>query len=220
MDRSSVQRRPGRSRPGLLQHPVWIGIRLGPRPGGSDLEGRNGIGPALQEKSKSCGLGDLGRQISSLNFNVGPSRLNQGGRDRVRTGDDNRNTLRGGRGDDSLQALGHRDRGTGGDGDDLINGGRGPDGMSGGGGRDVLFARRGDDRVRGGPGHDVLLGGFGSDTLRGGSSSDWLFDHAGPTRLSTGGGAGSGSGTDRVNVPRRRGRRHRRLRRLPQLRRG
>jgi hypothetical protein len=153
-----------------------------------------------KKAKKRCGRKDLGKQISSLNFNVGPAGLNPGGRDRVRTGDRGKNALHGAGGDDTLQALGHNDRVSGGGGDDHINGGRGSDIMSGGAGRDLLFARQGNDRMRGGPGHDVLIGGSGSDRLDGGSSSDWLFDDSGPTLASTGGGGGSGSGVDRVNV--------------------
>jgi hypothetical protein len=153
-----------------------------------------------KKKAKKCRRKNLGKQISSLNFNVGPAGLNPRGRDRVRTGDSHTNVLRGAGGEDTLQALGHRDRVSGRGGDDHINGGGGSDIISGGAGRDMLFARRGSDRVRGGPGHDVLIGGSGSDTLRGGPVSDWLFDDSGPTLAFTGGGGGSGSGIDRVNV--------------------
>jgi hypothetical protein len=144
------------------------------------------------------GLGGLGEQIGSLNFNANAFGFAPNGRERIRTGGRGANDLHGGPGNDSVQALGGPDEINGRGGDDTILGGAGSDAISGGPGRDVLLARDGDDQLSGGSGHDVLIGHAGADELRGGGGSDWLLDSLGPTTVHT--GARPPQGTDKVNV--------------------
>ncbi len=90
-------------------------------------------------------------------------------------------TMRGGKGADTLDGAGGRDEIYGGDNSDLLLGnsdddslfgGAGQDRLEGGDGNDLLSGDAGNDRVFGGAGDDVLVWDSGSDTLDGGRGSD------------------------------------------------
>ena len=93
------------------------------------------------------------------------------------------------------------DRVIGNDARNVIHGGAGDDRIDGGAGRDWLFGGDGDDRLRGGDADDDLRGGRGDDDLGGGDRIDHLRGNAGHDRLSGGGGDDrlwGGSGNDRL----------------------
>lgn len=80
-------------------------------------------------------------------------------------GDDNAQQLRGGRGDDMIEAYGGADTVYAGPGDDHAMGGDGRDIVTGGPGDDTLHGEGGDDLVIGGPGKDITDGGPGRDIV-------------------------------------------------------
>lgn len=89
-------------------------------------------------------------------------------------GDDGRDYIWTGRGDDFVSSKGGNDyiflgRGDdvalAGDGRDYVSGGRGDDYIDGGAGRDYLRGGSGDDVIKGGTGNDVMIGGWGNDTF-------------------------------------------------------
>ena len=108
--------------------------------------------------------------------------------DRVVSGGEEGETVRGGAGDDEIAAGGGNDRVRGFLGDDSVDGGtgrdfvtsgRGDDEIDGAGGWDLLIGRLGDDTLVGRDGRDVLIGGRGEDTFvafRGDRFADVLFD--------------------------------------------
>lgn len=63
---------------------------------------------------------------------------------------------------------------------DTIIGGSGNDAIRGEGGHDVLEGQAGDDSIFGGNGHDHLSGGTGVDILRGGRGRDTIVDEPEP----------------------------------------
>ncbi|GFE67357.1 calcium-binding protein [Litoreibacter roseus] len=98
-------------------------------------------------------------------------------------GDNKRNEIRGGDGDDII--AGH-------DGDDLLVGKRGADLLDGGLGNDTIRGSDGNDTLVGGGGNDVLygqndkdliIGGAGDDTIYGGTHADVLIGGKGNDRL-------------------------------------
>jgi len=97
-----------------------------------------------------------------------------------RIGTEYRDILRGGDGNDRIDARG---------GDDTVYGGDGDDTLLGGAGNDRLEGEGGDDRLEGGDGNDTLLGGDGNDTLLGGAGNDLLQGGAGDDLLDGGPGA-------------------------------
>ena len=83
--------------------------------------------------------------------------------------------LRGGPGDDIIDARNGGDHVNAGDGNDTVLGGNGDDTLIGGRGNDVLMGDNGDDFLVGGKGNDLLQGDNGNDTLRGGLGDDTLL---------------------------------------------
>ncbi len=81
-------------------------------------------------------------------------------------GTDETESMRGGKGDDSL--WGH-------DGDDRIEGDDGNDTLHGGPGNDIITDRHGDDTIHGGPGNDAINSGSGVDLLFGGAGKDFIL---------------------------------------------
>jgi Ca2+-binding RTX toxin-like protein len=77
--------------------------------------------------------------------------------------------IRGGRGDDHLDADDGAEALDGGPGDDRLRGSPGYDSIQGGTGNDKLFGRAHGDFLEGGPGDDAVHGGPGNDDLLGGS---------------------------------------------------
>ncbi|WP_299916818.1 choice-of-anchor I family protein [uncultured Roseobacter sp.] len=94
-------------------------------------------------------------------------------------GDNRKNVLEGGDGDDLILGLRGHDMLFGNKGDDDIFGGRGRDMIDGGDGDDNLFGGRGRDFINGGDGNDVISGGNGSDTIIGGEGDDTMSSGAG-----------------------------------------
>ncbi len=134
--------------------------------------------------------------------------------DAVLIGDEGRDYLAGGRGDDTLFGGDGNDTMLGGEGDntyfgdagnddlfgrdgiDLMFGGRGNDSLTSGGGNDVLYGEAGndqlaggedDDILQGGTGNDILDGYYGNDVLVGGDGIDELSGHHGNDLLIGGG---------------------------------
>lgn len=104
-------------------------------------------------------------------------------------------TLRGGKGDDSLQwsydhvfeahefgCAGEVSM-NGGDGRDHLRSAGGDDRLVGGRGHDTILGRGGDDTIRGGHGNDKLDGGEGRDDIHGGSGNDVLRGRSGHDTL-------------------------------------
>ena len=117
--------------------------------------------------------------------------------DLIIDGDDTRNVLKGGAGNDELNGFGGNDFLDGGEGNDALYGGDGKDRLIGGSGNDLiyggagddqifgqegidyLFGDDGDDRIYGGEGNDVIGGGDGNDQIRGGEGDDFIVGHKG-----------------------------------------
>jgi len=134
---------------------------------------------------------ELDNVLTSAAFE-GVTILGGDGNDTIRTlggGGNARHLLKGGEGDDLIDAFG-TDFGTllGESGDDTLLGGVGPDILDGGDGNDVLIGEQfpsfnmndtliggeGNDYLDGVDGHDLLSGGDGNDTLFGGEGNDHL----------------------------------------------
>ncbi len=83
-----------------------------------------------------------------------------------------RDSLIGNLGDDTIYGLDDDDTLEGGDGNDLLYGGIDEDSLSGGAGNDRLFGEAGDDTVDGGAGNDLITDGAGNDSAVGGADRD------------------------------------------------
>jgi Ca2+-binding RTX toxin-like protein len=84
------------------------------------------------------------------------------------------NSLRGGKGDDTI-TVGDHSGGSilrGGAGNDMLYSGNGADILNGGHDDDMIFGGGGNDRLRGGNGVDYLNGGGGDDLMTGGAGID------------------------------------------------
>ena len=88
-------------------------------------------------------------------------------------------SLFGGKGDDTLNALEAGSRLNGAGGDDIVTGRSGDDFLAGGNGNDVVTGGAGDDLMYGNRGDDTLNGGAGDDTLRGSTGADTFIFSAG-----------------------------------------
>jgi Ca2+-binding RTX toxin-like protein len=100
----------------------------------------------------------------------GGSAEGRAGNDTLRQSTDDRSSLQGGAGTDTLDARAY----TGQVEFAYMNGGDGNDTMRTGSGRAVMFGDLGDDQLVGGAGNDVLDGGPGRDDLAGGAGDDEL----------------------------------------------
>lgn len=89
-------------------------------------------------------------------------------------GGDGADVLRGSYGDDLLEGAGGDDAIDGGSGNDSLIGGDGNDRAWGADGDDRLWGASGDDVLDGGAGNDILVGNSGQDTVRGGDGNDRL----------------------------------------------
>jgi serralysin len=96
--------------------------------------------------------------------------------------------LRGYGADDTIRGNEGTDRLYGGDGDDFVLGDEGNDAIYGGAGDDLIVGGLDDDRLFGGVGSDSMYGEDGDDVLQGGEGADYLIGGAGTDRLV--GGAG------------------------------
>ncbi len=91
--------------------------------------------------------------------------------------------LRGGAGNDTLQASDGPAMLLGGDGKDELIAGRWGATLDGGDGDDALQGGDGNDSLRGGAGNDTIHGGAGADRLEGGDGADELYGDAGADTL-------------------------------------
>ena len=137
--------------------------------------------------------------------------------------DDNRDTISGGAGNDTIYGRDDDDvidAGTGndlvyggidedtvigGDGDDVIYGDQGDDSLSGQAGSDTVYGGDGNDIVGGGisDGDDVVHGDAGDDTVLGGHGSDLLYGGTGNDTMAAGRGDDSvfgGDGNDSIQA--------------------
>ena len=94
-------------------------------------------------------------------------------------GDDGRDVIRLGPGDDFVNGAMKRDR---------IRGGRGSDWIRSGIGNDLLRGGPGDDRLVGQEDVDTVRGGDGDDAVEGGTGSDVLYSGSGDNRVLCGDG--------------------------------
>ncbi|NJL22247.1 MAG: calcium-binding protein, partial [Leptolyngbyaceae cyanobacterium SM1_3_5] len=106
----------------------------------------------------------------------------------VISGNDRRNRVDAGRGDDVVLGKDGDDRLNGDAGKDFLFGGLGNDRINGGNGRDFLDGGLGDDALSGDGGNDTIDGGIGADTINGGNGGDTIVGGAGVDNLT--GGAG------------------------------
>ncbi len=103
-------------------------------------------------------------------------------------GDEGKNFLCAGGGDDILYGQGHIDFLYGGADNDKVYGGAEADVLEGGTGKDELYGGHESDILVGGTGKDKLYGGDGSDTLNGGEGKDMLHGGEGSDRFWFGNG--------------------------------
>ncbi|MGD9864398.1 MAG: M10 family metallopeptidase C-terminal domain-containing protein [Pseudodonghicola sp.] len=115
-------------------------------------------------------VGNNARNV--LSGGAGDDVIRAGGGNDILRGNDGADILRGGDGDDSLLGQGGNDRLLGETGDDVLEGGAGDDILSGHAGKDRLTGGAGDDTLRGGAGRDVLSGRTGDDILFGQAGGD------------------------------------------------
>ena len=98
-------------------------------------------------------------------------------------GDEGKNYLCAGGGDDILYGQGHIDALYGGADNDRVYGGAEADVLDGGTGNDELYGGTGTDLLAGGNGDDDLYGGDGKDRLFGGSGNDDLYGGKGADKF-------------------------------------
>lgn len=89
------------------------------------------------------------------------------------TGDDLRDVMFGGDGNDTLDGWTNDDELNGGNGVDTLLGWTGNDTLNGGADPDYLYGEGGDDRLGGGSGNDTLVGGAGNDLIFGDAGTDY-----------------------------------------------
>ncbi len=120
------------------------------------------------------------------------------------SGDDR---IKGGNGDDNIQADAACPAGTNDPADCDQTRGSGNDTVEGNAGDDVIAGGRGNDRIRGGSGVDNIQGGSGRDSINAGSGRDDVFAGSGNDSISARDGSRDridcGTGRDSVRVDRR-----------------
>jgi Ca2+-binding RTX toxin-like protein len=120
----------------------------------------------------------------------------------VLRGNELRNDIQGGAGNDLIEGRGGWDAISGGAGEDEIHGGDGGDSLDGGAGADLIYGDSGEDFLNGGDGVDVLHGGDGVDYLSGDAGDDFIYGDDGNDIISQGEGLDTidgGAGSDTVN---------------------
>jgi len=119
------------------------------------------------------------------NIKVRTTMIGGDGNDKLVSGNEAVNDLRGGNGDDFIDGRGVL---RGGEGDDEFDGSNfkdyifgdaGRDSLDAEGGNDALFGGDGNDTVEGGRGNDTCFGGNGDDRVEGGRGDDLLLGNAG-----------------------------------------
>jgi Ca2+-binding RTX toxin-like protein len=114
-----------------------------------------------------------------------------------------RDTITGGRHDETVLAGKGSDTVSGGAGHDTLYGEDGNDRLAGGAGNDRLYGQKGRDDLYGGFGYDILDGGVGDDELSGDCHNDLLLGGEGDDLLSGGNGAdvlAGGEGDDALHL--------------------
>jgi hemolysin type calcium-binding protein len=101
------------------------------------------------------------------------------------SGDNGKDVLDGGAGNDTLDGGNGSDVLDGNAGDDWLLGGNGPDTLNGGPGNDTLDGGNGPDTLNGGPGNDLLIGGNGPDLFvsNAGFGEDIIADFSNEDRI-------------------------------------
>lgn len=141
----------------------------------------------------------LGAGVDTL-FNI-ENLLGSAFNDRLR-GDDAKNDLFGGDGDDILHGYGGNDLLIGGNGEDRLFGFEGWDVMRGDAGDDVMDGGNGSDLLKGNDGADDLWGADGDDRIYGGNGEDLVYGNEGDDRIWGQGGADElrgGAGADVIH---------------------
>ncbi|WP_181420765.1 calcium-binding protein [Rhodobacter viridis] len=129
-------------------------------------------------------------------------RLQAGQSGGVLEGTIGRDTLLGGRGNDTIHGLGSSDQIRGGEGRDVIEGDGGNDTIFGDAGNDFLDGGDGANKLDGGNGNDTLIGGMDGDLLNGWFNADSLVGNAGDDTIYGSSGADTvlaGAGNDRIS---------------------
>ncbi len=93
--------------------------------------------------------------------------------------DDNRDTLYGGAGNDTIFGRDDADTLFGGTGNDVLDGGIDDDLINGDDGDDTIYGGQGNDVINGGEGHDLIFGGLGDDTIQGNLDDDTIYGDEG-----------------------------------------
>jgi len=124
-----------------------------------------------------------------------------GGRDYLR-GDDGADSISGGAEFDDINGNRGNDTAAGGAGDDWVVGGQDQDVLMGDDGADIVYGNMGDDVLYGGVGADLMRGGQGADTLRGEDGADWLSGDRGDDTLTGGAGADIFHGSQDAGIDR------------------
>ncbi len=93
--------------------------------------------------------------------------------------DDNRDTIYGGTGNDTIFGRDDADTIFGGVGNDVLDGGIDDDLINGEDGDDTIFGGQGNDVINGGEGQDLIYGGLGDDTIQGNLDDDTIYGDEG-----------------------------------------
>ena len=93
--------------------------------------------------------------------------------------DDNRDTIYGGLGNDTIFGRDDADTLYGGEGNDILDGGIDDDEIWGDDGDDTIYGGQGNDVINGGVGQDLIYGGEGDDTIQGNMDDDAIYGDEG-----------------------------------------
>lgn len=140
----------------------------------NQYSGNPGEGNQHFNDNPNSGDSDFDDVVTTVGLDADKETLRGGKGDDWLDGGADNDFIQGGKGDDTVIGGSGDDMIRGGQGDDIVLGGSGNDALQGGHGDDVLNGGSGDDLLKGGKGDDTLLGGSGEDTLKGGQGDDIL----------------------------------------------